>query len=144
MSCTFFSLSTYDDTRNACPTSHWRTGASHISLRVIAVAWWISSKQVTDPLPTSLSYCCCYLSCCAAGATTVATTVTCLALLLLLLLLSLATAATFYCCYLLMLFLATFVTRYTAATCYYTFSLTVDGNWQLPSTRQRKRHWYHR
>ena len=80
------------------PTSHWRTGASHISLRVIAVAWWISSKQITDPLPTSLSYCC-YLSCSAAAATTVATAVTCLALLLLLLLLSLATVATCYCCH---------------------------------------------
>ncbi len=80
------------------PTSHWRTGASHISLRVITVAWWISSKQITDPLPTSLSYCCCYLSC-SAAATTVATAVTCLALLLLLLLLSLATVATCYCCH---------------------------------------------
>ena len=73
------------------PTLDWRTGASHISLRVITVAWWISSKQITDPLPTSLSYCCCYLSCSAA--------VTCLALLLLLLLLSLATVATCYCCH---------------------------------------------
>ena len=83
------------------PTSHWRTGASHISLRVITVAWWISSKQITDPLPTSLSYCCycCYLFC-SAAATTVATAVTCLALLLLLLLLlSLATVATCYCCH---------------------------------------------
>ena len=75
------------------PTSHWRTGASHIYLHVIVVAWWISSKQITDPLPTSLSYYCCYLSCSAA------TTVTCLALLLLLLLLlSLATVATYYYC----------------------------------------------
>ena len=102
------------------PTSHWRTGASHISLRVIAVAWWISSKQITDPLPTSLSYYCCYccyLSCAAAAATTVATAVTCLDLLLLLLLLSLATIATcyscHYCCSLPLLLLVTLLLHVT-------------------------------
>ena len=79
------------------PTSHWRTGASHISLCVITVAWWISSKQITDPLPTSLSHCCCYLFC-SAAVTTVAATVTWFVLLLLSLLL-LATVATCYCCH---------------------------------------------
>ena len=83
---------------------NWRTGASHLSLRVIAVTWWISSKQITDPLPMSLSHCCCYLSCSAA---TVATTVTCYCfyLLLLALLLFLATDVTLLL--LLLLFLAT-------------------------------------
>ena len=76
------------------PTSHWRTGASHIFLRVIAVAWWISSKQITNPLPTSLSYCC-YLFCSAVVTTVVAVTCYCCYLLLLLL----ATVATCYCCH---------------------------------------------
>ena len=80
------------------PTSHWGTGASHISLHVISGAWWISSKQITDPLPTSLSYCCCYLFCSAA-----VTTVAC------------------YCCYLLLLLLATAVT--TAVPCHFCYSL---------------------
>ena len=129
------------------PTSHWRTGASHISLRVITVAWWISSKRITDPLPTSLSHCCCYLFC-SAVATTVAVVVTCFAMLLLLLflLLLLVVAVTCYCCYLLLLslllFLATAVTRYTAATCYNTCSHNVDGEEYFPSTGNFWRHWY--
>ena len=107
------------------PTSHWRTGASHISLRVITVAWWISSKQITDPLPTSLSYCCCccYLSCSAA--------VTCLALLLLLLLLSLATVATCYCChYCFSLPLLLLVTLLLPATILVRWSLTGTDNFR--------------
>ena len=51
------------------PTSHWWTRASHISLRVITVAWWISSKRIADPLPmscpsaavTTVACYCCYL-----------------------------------------------------------------------------------
>ncbi|KAI4994629.1 hypothetical protein ZWY2020_034270 [Hordeum vulgare] len=62
----------------------------------------------------------------------VAAVVTCSALLLL------ATAVTCYCCYLLLLslllFLATDVSRYTAATYYNTFSLDVDGKEYFPST----------
>ena len=112
------------------PTSHWRTGASHISLPVITVAWWISSKQITDPLPTSLSHYCCYLSC-SAAATTVATAVTYLALLLLLLLLSLATVATCYCChYCCSLPLLLLVTLLLPATILVRWSLTGTDNFR--------------
>ena len=129
------------------PTSHWRTGASHISLRVITVAWWISSKQITDPLPTSLSYCCCYYCCycwylsCSTAVITVATNVNNLDMLLLLFVFFLccyyccyccylscsaatvATTVACYCCYLLLLslllFLATAIARYTVVTRYF-------------------------
>ena len=96
------------------PTSHWRTGASHISLRVINVAWWMSSDK--SPIhclrvcPTTAVTCfalllllvllyCCYLFCPAAAATTV----------------------TCCWCYLLLLLLATVVT--TVVPCHFCYSL---------------------
>lgn len=92
MSCKFFSLSTYDDTRNAC-LHHIdeQELATYLSVLLVLHDEYHPNKSPTHCLrvcPTA-----------AAAATTVATVVTCLALLLLLLLLSLATVATFYCCH---------------------------------------------
>ena len=89
------------------PTSHWRTGASHISLCVITVAWWITSGIIihhrsnayesftTSPCYVTLSLLssvlllllCCY--CCYFVATSVT----------LLLLVTVATAAIILPCY---------------------------------------------
>ena len=108
-------------------TSHWRTGASHISLRVITVAWWISSKQITDPLPTSF-------------------------VLLLLLLVLLCC----YCCYycrLLLLLLATVVTTafpcrcYCSLHCCYLLQFWFAGRWReltISVNEATWRHWYNR